>query len=80
MIRRVVEDDKRKHKENPNALACFLPQRVFPEVPVEQLRKHAFYTLENIVTVEPAPQGKGMRLTPFCFRDVTLSQATIARM
>lgn len=80
MIKRIVEDDKRKHEKNPNALACFLPQRVFPEVPVEQLRKHAFYTLENIVSVEAAPQGKGMRLSPFRFRDVGLSKATIARM
>ena len=44
-------DKKRYEKTNPNALACFLPQRIYPDVSKIELRKIAFHTLENNVTV-----------------------------
>jgi len=38
----VVNLDKDRYKENPNALACFLPEPVFPDVPKLEMRRHAF--------------------------------------
>lgn len=48
----VVKLDKERYlKNNPNALASFLPERIYPDVPKLELRNEAFHKLENNVTV-----------------------------
>ena len=48
----VVKLDKERYlKNNPNAYAIFLPERVYPDVPKLELRNEAFHKLENNVTV-----------------------------
>ena len=61
----VVARDKSKFSFNPNALECFLPENVYPDTPKLELRKTAFWTLSNIVTVSE----NGKRISPFAFTD-----------
>ena len=70
----MIESDRKKYKLNPNGLHCFLPERVFSEVPLEQLRKHAFFTLNNVVTVEEV--NEKTRISPKVFQDIYISPST----
>ena len=67
----MVNLDKEKYEKNPNALACFRPERIHPDVPKLELRTHAFHTLENNVSVTKV-DGSADRISPLVFEDVTI--------
>ena len=73
------ESDCKKHRANPNALHCFLPERVYKTIPIENRRKHAFFTLENILSINRSNKIF-LKLTPFHFNDVFLSNEDVAKL
>ena len=67
----MIKLDKKRYKRNPNALACFLPVKVYPDVPRLELRKEAFHTLENNLTVSEDSLGNQI-LAPLVFSDIVI--------